>query len=114
LNFFSLTAKTIYGSIFLVMQKKPLGATTYIGVSLKDLNEYFKEDAVIHISKKFLIAYNMIAGITEQSKAIQMNVSDNTDKVKESVIEIEQVDVAVEQEKEALPPVEVTESKGDW
>tara|TARA_R110002012_G_C11374046_1_gene582436 strand:- start:101 stop:388 length:288 start_codon:yes stop_codon:yes gene_type:complete len=94
--------------------KKPLGATTYIGVSLKDLNEYFKEDAVIHVSKKFLIAYNMIAGITEQSKAIQMNVSDNTDKVKESAIKIEQVDIAVEPEKEAAPPVELNVSNGDW
>ncbi len=94
--------------------KKPLGATTYIGVSLKDLNEYFKEDAVIHVSKKFLIAYNMIAGITEQSKAIQMNVSDNTDKVKESAIKVEQVDIVVEPEKEAAPPVELNINSGDW
>jgi hypothetical protein len=33
---------------------KQVGGVTYIGVSLKDLNKYFKEDAVIHISKKFL------------------------------------------------------------
>ena len=31
---------------------KPTGGVTYIGVSLKDLNKYFKDDAVIEIAKK--------------------------------------------------------------
>ena len=36
---------------------KQLGGVTYIGVSLKDLNKYFKDGAVIHVSKKFLKSY---------------------------------------------------------
>ena len=44
---------------------KQIGGVTYIGLSLKDLNKYFKEDAVIHISKKFLKSYLMISGVEE-------------------------------------------------
>ena len=92
---------------------KQLGGVTYIGVSLKDLNKYFKEDAVIHVSKKFLKSYEMISGITETPKPIAMNVIDKTDVVEEPIL-IEQPAPVVEPEKEAAPPVELNVSKGDW
>ena len=86
---------------------KQLGGVTYIGVSLKDLNKYFKEDAVIHVSKKFLKSYEMISGLAETPKPIAMNVVDKSEK-------IEQPTIVVEPEKEAAPPVELNVSKGDW
>ena len=89
---------------------KQLGGVTYIGVSLKDLNKFFKEDAVIQISKKFLKSYEMISGITETPKPIVMNVIET--KVKSEIIE--QPTIMVEPEKEAAPPVELNVSKGDW
>ena len=94
---------------------KPTGGVTYIGVSLKDLNKYFKDDAVIHISKKFLKSYEMISGITETPKPISMNVVETkvkSEKIAEPVIE--KIDTVVEPEKEAAPPVELNVSKGDW
>jgi hypothetical protein len=36
------------------------GATSYLGVPLGTLNQFLKEDAVIHVSKKFLQALGMI------------------------------------------------------
>tara|TARA_R110002110_G_scaffold109060_1_gene272118 strand:+ start:860 stop:1162 length:303 start_codon:yes stop_codon:yes gene_type:complete len=99
---------------------KHLGGVTYIGVSLKDLNKYFKDDAVIHVSKKFIKSYEMISGITETSKPIEMNVVDKTEVIAEEPIRLEQpVGVAqpvavVVAEKEAAPPVELNISKGDW
>jgi hypothetical protein len=87
---------------------KQLGGVTYIGVSLKDLNKYFKEDAVIHISKKFLKSYEMISGITETPKPILINVIDKSDVI------VEEPAIVVEPEKEAAPPVELNVSKGDW
>ena len=92
---------------------KQIGGVTYIGVSLKDLNKYFKDDAVIHVSKKFLKSYEMISGITETPKPIAMNVIDKTDVVEEPIL-IEQPAPVVEPEKEAAPPVELNVSKGDW
>ena len=89
---------------------KQIGGVTYIGVSLKDLNKYFKDDAVIQISKKFLKSYEMISGITETPKPIVMNVIES--KVKSEIIE--QPTIMVEPEKEAAPPVELNVSKGDW
>ena len=86
---------------------KQIGGVTYIGVSLKDLNKYFKDDAVIHVSKKFLKSYEMISGIDDSSKPISMNVVEKTDKIEEPV-------PMVEPEKEAAPPVELNVSKGDW
>ena len=65
---------------------KPTGGVTYIGVSLKDLNKYFKDDAVIHVSKKFLKSYEMISGITETPKPITMNVIDKSDVIVEEPI----------------------------
>ena len=93
---------------------KQLGGVTYIGVSLKDLNKYFKEDAVIQISKKFLKSYEMISGITETPKPISMNVVEKTVKVEEPPLVVENVQTSVEPEKEAAPPVELNVSKGDW
>ena len=91
---------------------KPTGGVTYIGVSLKDLNKYFKDDAVIHVSKKFLKSYEMISGITETPKPISMNVIDKSEKIAEPVIE--KIDTAVEPEKEVAPPVELNINSGDW
>ena len=93
---------------------KQIGGVTYIGVSLKDLNTYFKEDAVIHVSKKFLKSYQMISGIAETPKPISMNVVDKSDVIVEEPILIEQPAPVVEPEKEAAPPVELNVSKGDW
>ena len=93
---------------------KQIGGVTYIGVSLKDLNKYFKDDAVIHVSKKFLKSYEMISGITEQSKSISMNVVEKSEVIVEEPILIEQPSPVVEPEKEAAPPVELNVSKGDW
>ena len=93
---------------------KPTGGVTYIGVSLKDLNKYFKEDAVIHISKKFLKSYEMISGITETPKPISMNVVEKSDVIVEEPVIIEQPAPIVELQKEAAPPVELNISKGDW
>ena len=93
---------------------KQIGGVTYIGVSLKDLNKYFKDDAVIHVSKKFLKSYEMISGITEQSKSISMNIIDKTNDTPEPAIVVVKVDTAIEPEREIAPPVDVKESKGDW
>ena len=93
---------------------KQLGGVTYIGVSLKDLNKYFKEDAVIHISKKFLKSYEMISGIAETPKPISINIIDKSDVIAEKPVLIEQPTPVVEPEKEAAPPVELNVSKGDW
>ena len=86
---------------------KQIGGVTYIGVSLKDLKKYFTDDAVIHVSKKFLKSYEMISGVAEASKPISMKVVEKTDKIEEPV-------PMVEPEKEAAPPVELNISKGDW
>jgi hypothetical protein len=93
---------------------KQLGGVTYIGVSLKDLNKYFKDDAVIQISKKFLKSYEMISGIAETPKPISINIIDKSDIIAEEPVLIEQPAPVVEPEKEAAPPVELNVSKGDW
>jgi len=46
--------------ISLVMKTK--GSTSYSGVPLKDLNKYFKEDAVIQVSKRFLDIHKLVSG----------------------------------------------------
>ena len=93
---------------------KQLGGVTYIGVSLKDLNKFFKDDAVIHVSKKFLASYKMITGITEAPKPISINVVEKSDVIVEEPVLIEQPAPVVEPQKEAAPPVELNVSKGDW
>mgnify|MGYP003663964691 CR=1 FL=1 len=89
---------------------KQLGGVTYIGVSLKDLNKYFKDDAVI--SKKFLKSYEMISGITEQSKVISMNIIDKTNNEAEPVVQ--EIGETIQLEREVPAPVDIKESKGDW
>ena len=91
---------------------KQLGGVTYIGVSLKDLNKYFKDDAVIHVSKKFLKSYEMISGITEQSKSISMNIIDKTNNEAEPVVQ--EIGATIQLEREVPAPVDIKESKGDW
>jgi hypothetical protein len=96
---------------------KQIGGVTYIGVSLKDLNKYFKDDAVIHVSKKFLKSYEMISGITEQSKVISMNIIDKTNNVPEPVVQepvVQEIGATIELEREVPAPVDIKESKGDW
>jgi hypothetical protein len=91
---------------------KQLGGVTYIGVSLKDLNKYFKDDAVIHVSKKFLKSYEMISGVTEQSKVISMNIIDKTNNEPEPVVQ--EIGATIQLEREVPAPVDIKESKGDW
>jgi len=93
---------------------KQIGGVTYIGVSLKDLNKYFKDDAVIHVSKKFLKSYEMISGIAEVSKPISINIVEKTVKVEEPALVVENANTSIEPEKEVAPPVELNVSKGDW
>jgi hypothetical protein len=91
---------------------KQIGGVTYIGVSLKDLNKYFKDDAVIHVSKKFLKSYEMISGVTEQSKVISMNIIDKTNNEPEPVVQ--EIGATIQLEREVPAPVDIKESKGDW
>ncbi len=93
---------------------KQIGGVTYIGVSLKDLNKYFKDDAVIHVSKRFLKSYEMISGIAEVSKPISINIVEKTVKVEEPALVVENANTSIEPEKEVAPPVELNVSKGDW
>ena len=93
---------------------KQIGGVTYIGVSLKDLNKYFKDDAVIHVSKKFLKSYEMISGLAETPKPISINVIDKSDKIAEPTLVVEEPTPSVEPKKEPAPPVELNVSKGDW
>ena len=93
---------------------KQIGGVTYIGVSLKDLNKYFKDDAVIHVSKRFLKSYEMISGIAEVSKPISINIIEKTVKVEEPALVVENANTSIEPEKEVAPPVELNVSKGDW
>ena len=93
---------------------KQIGGVTYIGVSLKDLNKYFKDDAVIHVSKRFLKSYQMISGIAEASKPISINIVEKTVKVEEPALVVENANTSVEPEKEVAPPVELNVSRGDW
>jgi len=58
---------------------KTKGSTSYSGVPLKDLNKYFKEDAVIQVSKKFLDIHKLVSG--DSGTHIQLSV----DKEEEAV-----------------------------
>tara|TARA_B100001094_G_scaffold322214_1_gene371169 strand:+ start:243 stop:506 length:264 start_codon:yes stop_codon:yes gene_type:complete len=86
---------------------KTIGGITYIGVSLKDLKKYFTDDAVIHVSKKFLNSYQMISGMQEQAKPISLNVVDKTEKT-------EKIEATNEVKPEIIPPVELNVNSGDW
>jgi hypothetical protein len=83
---------------------KTKGGITYIGVPLGELKKYFTDDAVIHVSKKFLNSYEMISGIQEASKPVSINIKDNTQKT----------DIKVEPKPEPDPPIEINIKSGDW
>ena len=53
---------------------KTKGSRSYTGVTLGELNKFFKEDAVIEVSKKFLNAHRMIAGENHVSLVVQKEV----------------------------------------
>ena len=86
---------------------KTKGGITYIGVSMEELKKYFTDDAVIHVSKKFLNSFQMISGMEEEIKPISLNVTDNTQKT-------EKIEATNEVKPEVLPPVELNVNDGDW
>ena len=86
---------------------KTKGGITYIGVSMEELKKYFSDDAVIHVSKKFLNSFQMISGMEEEIKPISLKVTDNTQKT-------EKIEVTNEVKPEVLPPVELNVNDGDW
>ena len=53
---------------------KTKGSTSYTGVTLGELNKFFKEDAGFEVSKKFLNAHRMIAGENHVSLVVQKEV----------------------------------------
>lgn len=83
---------------------KTKGGITYIGVSMEELKKYFTDDAVIHVSKKFLNSFQMISGMEEEVKPISLNVTEKTEKI----------EVTNEVKPEVLPPVELNVNDGDW
>ena len=109
LSRFSLTPQTV-NFILMTAMAKQKGSSTYVGVSLKDLNTYFKEDAVIQVSKKFMQSYEMITGITETPKPISMKVVDKNDDIK-----VEKIDTSIKEKEEIAPaPFELNVNNGDW
>ena len=83
---------------------KTKGGITYIGVSMEELKKYFTDDAVIHVSKKFLNSFQMISGMEEEVKPISLNVTEKTEKI----------EVTNEVKPDVLPPVELNVNDGDW
>ena len=90
---------------------KSKGNNHYIGVRLGDIKKFFSDDAVIHVSKKWLLGYDIIAGISEEPKSISLNVTDNTEKTE---IKPEPKPEIVEPVSEANPLVEINVNDGDW
>ena len=66
---------------------KTKGSTSYTGVTLGELNKFFKEDAVIEVSKKFLNAHRMITGDTHVSLTVQKEEPEPQIEVKETKLE---------------------------
>ena len=91
---------------------KTKGGITYIGVSLKDLKKYFTDDAVIHVSKKFMESYKMISGITETAKPVSIKITDKSEIIEEPKA-IEKIDTSIKEEI-APAPIEVKVNDGDW
>ena len=69
---------------------KTKGSTSYTGVTLGELNKFFKEDAVIEVSKKFLNAHRMIAGENHVSLVVQKEVEQQIE-LKETQLDDEPV-----------------------
>ena len=90
---------------------KTKGGITYIGVSLGELKKYFTDDAVIHVSKKFLNSYEMISGIQEQAKPISLKINNNSVNTHSKV---ESKPEVVEPALEPNPPIEINSFNGDW
>ena len=86
---------------------KTKGGITYLGVRLGELRKYYSDDAVIHVSKKFLNNHQLISGKEEAPKTISLNVTDNTQKT-------EKIEATNEVKPEILPPVELNVNSGDW
>jgi len=86
---------------------KTKGGITYIGVSLGELKKYFTDDAVIHVSKKFLKSYEMISGVEEKPQGISINiVNKSSDKITSPVNE--------QVKEDTPPPIEINSFDGDW
>ena len=79
---------------------KTKGSTSYTGVTLGELNKFFKEDAVIEVSKKFLNAHKMIAGESHVSLVVQKEV--------EQQIELKETQLDDEPVKKSQEPAIVT------
>ena len=79
---------------------KTKGSTSYTGVTLGELNKFFKEDAVIEVSKKFLNAHRMIAGENHVSLVVQ--------KEGEQQIELKETQLDDEPVKKSQEPAIVT------
>ena len=90
---------------------KTKGGITYIGVSMEELKKYFTDDAVIHVSKKFLNSFQMISGMEEEIKPISLKVTDNTQKTE---IKAEPKPEITEPVLEPNPPIELNINDGDW
>jgi len=86
---------------------KTKGGITYIGVTLGELKKYFTDDAVIHVSKKFLNSYQMISGAEEEVKPISLNIIEKVEKT-EKIAATNEVVI------ESNPPVELNVNDGDW
>ena len=93
------------------MHMKTKGGITYIGVSLGELKNYFTDDAIIHVSKKFLNSYEMISGIQEQAKPISLKINNNPVNTQTKA---ESKPKAVEPPLEPSPPIEINSFNGDW
>tara|TARA_A100001201_G_scaffold33871_1_gene36265 strand:+ start:301 stop:567 length:267 start_codon:yes stop_codon:yes gene_type:complete len=87
---------------------KSKGSNQYIGVRLGDMRKYLTDDAVIHVSKKWLAGYDIII---EEPKSISLNVTDNTQKTE---IKPEPKVEATQPTLEPNPPVELNVNDGDW
>tara|TARA_R100000808_G_C2117159_1_gene129448 strand:- start:537 stop:878 length:342 start_codon:yes stop_codon:yes gene_type:complete len=70
---------------------KTKGSTSYTGVSLGELNKFFKEDAVIEVSKKFLNAHKMIAGENHVELTVRKEVEEPQIELKKTELDEEPV-----------------------
>ena len=68
---------------------KTKGSTSYTGVTLGELNKFFKEDAVIEVSKKFLNAHKMVAGESHMNLTVQKEEPQPQIEAKETQLEEE-------------------------
>ena len=60
---------------------KKTGDSTYTGVQLKELNKFFKDDAVIQVSKKFLNLHKLVSA----AEHVRIEVSKEQEQPKEEV-----------------------------